>query len=399
LAKISGTTRPSVGLADLYPPPQLSARRVAILGAAGAIPASHVTPTRTLFDACGGNTGNLAFFHALGAHIEAQIAYVGWDFDPDVVNAEADCLVIAAANQLNPAWDFGAVAARLERLRVPLCVVGLGAQWHGNITGLRLKAGTVRFAKVLGERTRAIGVRGERSGGVLDRIGVKNWDVVGCPSLFINQDEARLGRRIDEKFRSKGRAPEKVIVNFDVGSDMARALARTEALVGDAIVSCVWQAPLAAVAMARGDAVGQGAEHRAVTDVFALTSEPFRRRAIKSAVTFFCVDAWLEWCRSYDLSIGTRLHGNIVALQSGVPSIVVTHDGRTEELAATLKLPAIGKADFAEREGALDEVFRACAFDADAFDANRLMLLHRYVRLLDWAGVRPSPKLLALSKR
>ena len=87
MAKISGATRPSVGLADLFPPQQLAARRVAILGAAGSIPASHVTPTKTLFDACGGNTGNLAFFHALGAHIEGEIAYVGWDFDPEFVNA------------------------------------------------------------------------------------------------------------------------------------------------------------------------------------------------------------------------------------------------------------------------------------------------------------------------
>ena len=61
------------------------------------IPASHVTPTKTLFDACGRNTGNLAFFHALATHIEAEITYVGWDFDAEVVNAEADCLVVAAA--------------------------------------------------------------------------------------------------------------------------------------------------------------------------------------------------------------------------------------------------------------------------------------------------------------
>jgi hypothetical protein len=355
--------------------------------------------TNALFEACGQNTGNLAFFHALGTHISAKITYFGWDFEPDRINDSVDCLVIAAANQLNPAWDFGAVATQLEKIRVPLCVVGLGAQWHGDVVGLRLSEGTVRFAKVLSERTRVIGVRGERSGSVLDKIGVQNWDVVGCPSHFINQSEPRLGWRVAARFRDKGATPDKVIINFDVGSDMARALGRTQAMVGDALVSFVCQAPSAAVAMARGESVSREKDYAVIMDTFALTSPGFKLRAIRSATAFFSVDAWLEWCRAYDLSIGTRLHGNIIAMQAGVPSIVITHDGRTEELASTLSMPAIGIAKFSECERTLDELFRACAFDPAAFDANRIILLRKYIRLLEWVGVSPSPKLLALSSQ
>jgi hypothetical protein len=389
-------TRPLIGLADLYPPKQPTEQRVGVLGSPGHIPASHTMTTRSLFEACGQNTGNLAFFHALGTHIAANISYFGWNFEPDHVNERVDCLVIAAANQLNPAWDLADVASRLERVRVPVCVVGLGAQWHGDIADLHLSKGTVRFAKILAEKAHVIGVRGEQSGIALEKIGVRNWNVIGCPSLFINLNQPRLGRLIEANFISRGAAPNKVIINFDVGSNMAGALERTEAMVRNTHVSLVCQAPLTAVAMARGDDVPQDANYAVVMDTFARTSAAFKSTAIRSAVSFFSVDAWLEWCHAYDFSIGTRLHGNIIAMQAGIPSMVIAHDGRTEELAATMKLPSMHIAQFSGFSESLREAYRACAFNPEAFDGNRMTLLRRYIEILELAGVCVSTRLRAL---
>jgi polysaccharide pyruvyl transferase WcaK-like protein len=54
---------------------------------------------------------------------------------------------------------------------------------------------------------------------------------------------------------------------------------------------------------------------------------------------FFRVSDWIDAVREYDFVFGNRFHGNMVALQNGVPACVVCHDTRTEEMCRFLGLP------------------------------------------------------------
>ena len=54
---------------------------------------------------------------------------------------------------------------------------------------------------------------------------------------------------------------------------------------------------------------------------------------------WFDAEEWLEASKQLTLSIGMRLHGNMVAMQAGVPSLWIPHDPRTTELVATMSLP------------------------------------------------------------
>ena len=51
--------------------------------------------------------------------------------------------------------------------------------------------------------------------------------------------------------------------------------------------------------------------------------------------------AWVNKLKSWrpDISIGTRLHGNIAALSAGIPAILMSGDVRTQEIAQVAKLP------------------------------------------------------------
>ena len=51
--------------------------------------------------------------------------------------------------------------------------------------------------------------------------------------------------------------------------------------------------------------------------------------------------------RGYDFVFGNRFHGNMVALQHGVPACVVCHDSRTEEMCQFLALPFVNIVDLA----------------------------------------------------
>ena len=83
-----------------------------------------------------------------------------------------------------------------------------------------------------------------------------------------------------------------------------------------------------------------------VQHTFPAETAGSRRAALEEilrcrAYSFLAVPAWMEFIHMMDLSIGTRLHGNMLALQAGVPTVFVHHDLRVAELIDTMKLPAI----------------------------------------------------------
>lgn len=56
---------------------------------------------------------------------------------------------------------------------------------------------------------------------------------------------------------------------------------------------------------------------------------------------FLNAKSWFDYMKDIDISIGTRLHGNIVATINGTPSITIIHDARMKELADYHALPSI----------------------------------------------------------
>lgn len=63
---------------------------------------------------------------------------------------------------------------------------------------------------------------------------------------------------------------------------------------------------------------------------------------------FSAIEPWLDFSRTCDISLGMRIHGNMIPLQAGVPSIVVTHDSRTSGLSKTMGIPTISAKEFAK---------------------------------------------------
>jgi polysaccharide pyruvyl transferase WcaK-like protein len=63
-------------------------------------------------------------------------------------------------------------------------------------------------------------------------------------------------------------------------------------------------------------------------------------RALKSkAIHFSQMDAWLDFARTCNISLGMRIHGTMMPIQAGVPSVLIVHDSRTSGLANTMGIP------------------------------------------------------------
>lgn len=73
--------------------------------------------------------------------------------------------------------------------------------------------------------------------------------------------------------------------------------------------------------------------------------------------------SWTRYLATRDFVFGSRIHGNIAAIISGTPAVVIAHDARTLELARFHNLPHI---EVSKLNGRIDarEFFELADFDA-----------------------------------
>jgi hypothetical protein len=317
-----------------------------LLGATPSISAEPSEDPMSKLAKTGGNTGNQVIAYGL----LSQIAYenISWDYriDPKEVHERFDVIVIAAANFLFPKFDFGGMADYIERVDRPVAIVGLGAQSNNYDPNIELMPGTERFVKVIAERASSIGVRGPYTQEVLARRGVHNVTVTGCPSYYmggpqglnlktkpfeevkqisINASRDVIGHSFD-KDRMKKLVLEIYRAGVDWNGDFIAQSEQAEIRLGDRQLGAAVDGPLDEIAAFLDETV---------------PAESARSWANEHVKVFFDVDQWINVMRDYDFVFGTRFHGCMVALQRGVPALVICHDTRTEDMCSFLGIPNI----------------------------------------------------------
>ena len=353
-----------------------------------------------------GNTGNLAFGRAVYEHLGGEAAgvdVVEWAAPNERVEGAGHIGVIPAANQLGRHTDFSKLARRWSELDVGMVMIGLGAQGPNDEHIPDVSEGTLRWIRGIADRAPAdgpnIGVRGAYSLRVLEHFGLADRaTILGCPSLFLSSNPS-LGRAVADRMG----APERVAVV--AGHFGWKRLWRLEAslakLVEDSHGSYVGQAPLEMVMLTRGEAGEMADEALSRCRDFICPDMPlpsFVKWTREHGNVFFDISHWLEHYRRFDIVVGTRIHGTVLALQAGVPALCIAHDVRTTEMCRTMGVPFVPANDLLEgvtREQVATLVRER--FDPDAFDANRLWLCSNYVEFLRNNTIEPVAWLVALA--
>ncbi|WP_270934836.1 polysaccharide pyruvyl transferase family protein [Falsiroseomonas oryzae] len=368
---------------------------IAVIGTPGRVPAAWRRDTAGAFGETGHNTGNLAFQHATWSLLEGEKYTISFDFDPAAVKERARLVCVPAANFLYAGFDLGGFADRLAATGLPLMVLGLGAQAMKDIAEVKLQPGTERLLRLFGERCARIAVRGRHTAAVLERYGVTNFEVLGCPSNFINPDPC-MGAAILERWRGGGR--ERLAWAPTFYSYNAAFEGQIHAALGAALVEIVAQDPLPAVALARGDrsaAIAQWLETKA--GYLSALAPAEQARAVAILRAYFDAEAWLDAYRRLDGVIGSRIHGVNLGWQAGRAGLVVSYDLRTAELAETMGIPLVQAKglDAANLLRRMDEAVERCA---GAYDARRAELAARFASTLAAHDVTPAPHLRALAE-
>lgn len=299
------------------------------------------------------NTGNMMFASALhkvlGRPEGSQWAPRVQDFDPEQVAADHDCVVVAAANWLQPRLDFGDLADKLEKTGLPCFVIGLGAQAGSFRAHPDLSDGTRRFLSLVSHRSEKIAVRGPFTAEVLKGAGIDNVEVTGCPSLLVAPHQPiakpdRPPRRIAIA-GSRGLPNDKLLTAKQITHSLSRRLSQ---MMLDHPVEFIAQAEMPEI-----DILLSGGDHAHIRPEWIEFLEkyydaPIARisaAVVEKMKVFFETADWMDHLRGLDFVVGTRLHGTIAALIAGTPTLLIVHDSRTAEMAEIMGIPSVPGAE------------------------------------------------------
>lgn len=359
--------------------------RILFLGAPVSDPPADAD-TQTKFDQTGKNTGNLLIGHALRRELVVDSFAFGTGHDARQVNENFDLIAIPAANFIYEHFDFGYMADFIERTTLPCLMVGVGAQ-SSSMTSLDLNipAGTQRLLKIVAERSASIGVRGEYTASVLEHLGITNVTLTGCPSLYMTlEPELKIHKRdlSEGALRVAANGSNNVIRHSfapSFAADVERQLLETA--VRDNY-PYVLQNEFPEIDIALGHtAPDQAAQASGSLQRFgsSLGNSAYTAFLQKNGRVFFSVDEWSHFIRRMDFSIGTRFHGNMIALLSGIPALIIPHDTRTLEMSRLMKIPHVR----VDEIGEIDVARLYDSVDFEEFSGNYSKLYADYVRFLE----------------
>lgn len=298
-----------------------------------------------------GNKGNMAIGEALGrifAIDRQRSAYLnlpdllaaGWDADRicTSIRRHFDLVVFGMANALRPSYDFTPLADIVGGLDTPYLVLGLGLQRPLPARKDTLPPATWRFLDTANRKAALLGVRGEETQNWLQALGYANTRLLGCPSLylypgnFLAIEPPRLEAStqvITAGHLDQPQPRNRILCNlFRESPGWYVMQSEIEFLLKTSRTSRDFM----------NDATGRADTNlcqRAFAAGLGMTP-PFAGYWM-----FHNMDAWRVFCAQGAYYLGDRLHGGIVALQAGVPSIILWNDLRVREMTAFCALPNV----------------------------------------------------------
>lgn len=348
----------------------------------------------------GNNLGNFMFCSAVRRVVQTTTHPRG-DFrriDLKTVARECDGIIIAAANWLQPKQNYGGLADQIEKANVPAVITGIGAQSSGGKIP-ELLPGMLRLLQVVSERSHSISVRGPFSAEVLNHYGIKNVTVTGCPSLLWHMTHPAAVTRLPEPGKVGRVTLNGTLHRFDIPKSPGKVVKLTRLTMQLAeSMGCdyVVQNELPFLRAHLGEV---SEEDQETWDFLQFIFGSQDRAAITAYLErhirgFPNIPEWLAYCANHDLVLGSRLHGVIAGLLAGTPSVLITHDSRTEEMGRFAGIPTITAEEFMAR-GRIDPDAILADADFDAFNARQKDYFRDFAAYFDANDVphnlRPDP--------
>jgi len=354
----------------------------------------------------GSNLGNFAFKYGASLLFDEQLKLFTYDDDAEVINEECSAVILPEANLVNPKVNYGKPAAFLEKISKPCWAMGIGSQAELENQEIELQEGTIRYLKILAEKSRAIFCRCKFTYEQLNKIGIHNVEIAGCPSYLINPSQ-NLWKNLLIKSRKQN--IKKIGLtegSYNFKGDPVRK--KLERLLLDMVFYCgcyyISQTQKGVIQHSLPVKPENFEQiQRKMRNVMApkLSQEDFNAIAKSRFLAFWRIDLWLAALSNMDFVTGTRIHGNVLALQAKTPAIPIVHDSRTLGLCETLKIPythindTLNWSSPSEVISQLDVVWKGIS--SQELDNHRCQLANKYLANILEMDLKPSSHLLHLA--
>ena len=349
------------------------------------------------------NVGNLVWQY--GAHVALP------DFSQVTIcdsNRRDECAVVAKdkglkqvvynpqANTLNPDNPniFGGLTKLIQADQAETLMVGIGVQMEFRRqsndpefnSDARIKVTsddylhpnkTKNFLREMEKTGSIMFARGEFTVNITRRGGFTGAHAIGCPSFWINED-VHLGRTLEQKYKAvaarRGDKSLKIAVNIKKMAGFHRQIAH----IRDNYPNSRFYA-------------------QSLGDLSLLNNlkVPFERARL-----FTNVEDWIADLQEMDVAYGVRIHGNMIALGAGLPTLIAASDWRVKEMAMAMKIPYRTTYDpvFEKDLDVAKMIYEMPRFDGAAFDRNRCKIAKTYLRLFPRFGIRVRKHVSEVSK-
>lgn len=302
---------------------------------AGISPMDNFHPAYALLrNSIGSNVGNLIYaysmFRTLTTEENSVIPnYYRVDpYDADRINEKYDCFVIPLADAFRENFipELRKMTTMIERLKIPCIVTGVGVRAPfepGEELRFPFDEDIRAFVKAVLDKSAMVGVRGEITAAYLSRLGFKEGRdhmAIGCPSMYT------FGRNLNiRKVRLTPQSRISVNASAIAPNHVHEFLYRTMQAIPDHFFLPQLLAELRLLYTGRPYVPKSGCSPYPCR----ITDDVYR----KDRVRFFLrATEWIDFLKQIDLSVGSRMHGNITAILAGTPSILIPHDARMREL-------------------------------------------------------------------
>jgi hypothetical protein len=371
-------------------------KKVGVVGTRGRVEGCSFLSTNELLNKVGQNTGNLLFQYAVCNAIDEDIVVIGSDIPWDIKAVKDTCrvIVVPCANFIRENFDFTGFVDFLDKTELPLVFLGLGAQAKDyNQKEFDFHPSILKLMDLVKNKCVTAGLRGEFTQNLLERFGVTNTEITGCPTNFINKSPDFV-----EQLENKWQKP---VFSFVATGDepWPKDLTKRDAerqmidWVNKGHGLFLQQSVEPFIKYARQNNSYQDAEvpvhhEESLRKTLApnMTNEEFRGFIATKLRLYYSIDQWMEDSARVDFSIGLRLHGNMAAWQAGTPAIWVYHDSRTRELAETMSLPHMSHLEFLATSS-IEEMKDKVAFDFSTYKNKRNVLSNRLETIFSDAGI------------
>jgi hypothetical protein len=260
-----------------------------------------------------------------------------------------DFFLVRASNFIHSGMDWHQALEMFDAVQLPIFAIGVGAQASG-FGRYKLDDRNLRFWKTVAERSPLIGVRGSFTAEVLAANGIKNVEVVGCPSLFRARERElviRPGAVERVAFSIRREAGGGYTTSVERYREEQREMLLRFARRFTLRVTTHGEVEEKAFVYRNAARMQQAREAFLQQRWWTADTAAEMERLYEDLFFFLKVSEYDAFIRTQDLAIGYRVHGVLPALANGVPGILVTYDARSAELADTHDIPAIATSEVA----------------------------------------------------